>query len=129
MLLGLFQPAKPIPERLNYMKVSRLKIDLANPNFFEIGRIDPVRVDATTDEEIAQQQSMDEAEAIQEVAKFVRRLRSRLGLSQVEFSRLIGVSVDTVNNWEHGKRYPVGTAKALLKVLDRFPEQVLAVLS
>jgi len=34
-----------------------------------------------------------------------------------------------VNNWEHGKRYPVGEAKALLKVLDRLPEKVLAVLS
>ena len=47
----------------------------------------------------------------------------------MEFSELISVSVDTVNSWEHGKRYPVEVAKALLKVLDRFPEKVLAVLS
>ena len=111
------------------MKMTRLRIDPVDTAFFEVGRIDPVRVDATTDEEIGLQQSIDDAETMQEMAKFVRRVRSRLGLSQVEFSRLISVSVDTVNSWEHGKRYPVGTAKALLKVLDRLPEQVLAVLS
>ncbi len=111
------------------MTISKLKIDPTNPDFLEIGRINPAQVDATTDEEILQQQSMDDAEAIQEVAKFVRRLRSRLGLSQEEFSRLINVSVDTVCSWEQGEHYPIGTAQALLKVLDRFPEQVLAALS
>ncbi|MBD2148879.1 type II toxin-antitoxin system MqsA family antitoxin [Pseudanabaena sp. FACHB-1277] len=111
------------------MKMTMLRIDPTDPDFLDIGRIDPVQVDATTDEQIALQQAVDDGEAMQEMAKFVRRVRSRLGLSQVEFSRLISVSVNTVNNWEHGKRYPVGTAKALLKILDRFPEQVLAVLS
>lgn len=111
------------------MKMTRLRIDPAHTDFLQIGRIDPVRVDATTDEEIALQQAIDDAETMQEMAKFVRRVRSRLGLSQVEFSRLISVSVDTVSSWEHGKRYPVGAAKSLLKVLDRLPEQALAVLS
>lgn len=111
------------------MTMTRLRIDPADTGFFEVGRIDPVRVDATTDEEIGLQQSIDDAETMKEMAKFVRRVRSRLGLSQVEFSRLISVSVDTVSSWEHGKRYPVGAAKSLLKVLDRLPEQALAVLS
>ena len=111
------------------MKMTRLRIDPANMDFLQIGRIDPVRVDTTTDEEIALQQVIDEAETMEEMAKFVRRVRSRLGVSRVEFSRLINVSVDSVSNWEHGKRYPVGAAKALLKVLDRLPEEVLAVLS
>ena len=56
-------------------------------------------------------------------------MRSRLGLSQVEFSKLISVSVDTVSIWEDGKRYLVGAAKVLLKVLDSLSKQVLAVLS
>ncbi len=111
------------------MKMTTLRIDPLDVNFFKIGRIDPLRVDATTDEEIAWQQAVDDAENMQEMAKFVRRVRSRLGLSQVEFSRLISVSVDTVSSWEHGKRYPVGAAKSLLKVLDRLPEEALAVLS
>ena len=88
-----------------------------------------MRVDATTSEKIALQQTMDEAETMQEMAKFVRRVRSRLGLSQVEFSKLISVSVDTVSIWEDGKRYLVEAAKVLLKVLDSLPKQVLAVLS
>ena len=111
------------------MKMTRLRIDPANMDFLQIGRIDPVRVDKTTDEEIALQQAIDEAETMEEMAKFVRRVRSRLGVSRVDFSRLINVSVDTVSIGEHSKRYPVEAAKALLKVLDRFPEKVLAVLS
>ena len=88
-----------------------------------------MRVDATTSEKIALQQTMDEAETMQEMTKFVRRVRSRLGLSHMEFSKLISVSVDTVSIWEDGKRYLVGAAKVLLKVLDSLPKQVLAVLS
>ena len=57
-----------------------------------------MRVDATTDEEIALQPTIDDAETMQEMAKFVRRVRSRLGGSRVEFSRLINVSVDTVKS-------------------------------
>ena len=45
-----------------------------------------------------------------------------------EFSRRIDVSIDTIRNWEQGKRRPTGAAKALLKVLDRVPELALAAL-
>jgi putative transcriptional regulator len=51
------------------------------------GRIDPVRIDATTEQEIAVQQAQDETEAMQVAARFARRVRQRLGLSQVEFFR------------------------------------------
>lgn len=62
------------------------------------------------------------------LAKFARRVRKRLGLSQVEFSERIDVSLDTIRNWEQGKRSPTGAAKALLKVLDKAPEAALAAL-
>ena len=62
------------------------------------------------------------------VAKFARRVRKRLGLSQAELSERIGVSLDTIRNWEQGKRSPTGAAKALLQVLDRAPEAALAAL-
>lgn len=52
----------------------------------------------------------------------------RLGLSQAEFSRRIEVSLETIRNWEQGKRCPTGIAKALLKVLDRAPEAALVAL-
>jgi putative transcriptional regulator len=93
-----------------------------------LGRIDPARVDATTEEDIAAHQVADDAEAMQDVAKFARRVRKRLGLSQAEFSQRIDVSLETIRNWEQGKRCPTGAAKALLKVLDKAPEAALAAL-
>lgn len=101
-----------------------MTIDPTHPS----GRIDPVRVDATSEETIAAQMAKDEAEAIQDSAKFARRVRNRLGLSQAEFSHRIDVSLDTIRNWEQGKRCPTGAAKALLKVLDKAPEAALAAL-
>ena len=98
------------------------------PNDVDIGRIDEARVDATTEKDIALQQAADEAEAMQDAARFARRVRKRLGLSQAEFSARIDVSIDTIRNWEQGKRSPTGAAKALLKVLDKAPEAALAAL-
>ncbi|OGQ88450.1 MAG: transcriptional regulator [Deltaproteobacteria bacterium RIFOXYD12_FULL_56_24] len=107
------------------MKTVRVKIDSAS---LAVGRIDPARVDATGEEEILTQQAADEAEAMQDSARFARRVRKRLGLSQAEFSRRIDVSLDTIRNWEQGKRCPTGAAKALLKILHNAPEAALAAL-
>jgi putative transcriptional regulator len=57
-----------------------------------------------------------------DAAAYARRVRERLGLSQTAFARRIGVPVDTVRNWEQGKRSPRGQARALLRILDRMPE-------
>ena len=66
---------------------------------------------------------------MQDAARYARRVRERLGLSQAEFSHRISVSIDTIRNWEQGKRSPTGAAKALLRVLDRAPETAMAALS
>lgn len=110
------------------MKTVRMMINPAIPDSLAVGRIDPARVDATTKVDIAAHQAADEADALQDTAKFTRRVRKRLGLSQAEFSQRIEVSVETIRNWEQGKRGPTGAAKALLKVLDRAPEAALAAL-
>jgi len=110
------------------MKTVRLSIDAGIPGSLHSGRIDAARVDATTEDDIAVQQAADEAEAMLDAAKFARRVRKRLGLSQAEFSKCIDVSVETIRNWEQGKRSPAGAAKALLKVLDKAPEAALAAL-
>ena len=107
------------------MKTARISI---NPASLAVGRIDPLRVDATTEQDIAAHQAADEAGALPDAARFARRVRKRLGLSQVEFSRRIEVSLETIRNWEQGKRCPTGATKALLKVLDRAPEAALAAL-
>ena len=58
----------------------------------------------------------------------VRRIRKDLGLSQSEFSLLIGVSTSTLQNWEQGRRQPEGPARALLRIAASNPEAVLEAL-
>lgn len=52
-------------------------------------------------------------------------VRGRMKLSQGEFARMLGISVDTLQNWEQGRRKPSGAARVLLKVAARHPEAVL----
>jgi putative transcriptional regulator len=59
----------------------------------------------------------------------VKAVRQRLGKSQAEFARMIGVSVATLQNWEQGRRRPEGPARALLKVAAANPEAVAAALA
>lgn len=110
------------------MKTVRMTIDVKNSTAKPVGRINTDRVDATTDADIAKHKAEDEAGALLDAAKFARRVRRRLGFSQAEFAERIDVSLDTIRNWEQGKRCPTGAAKALLKVLDRAPEAALAAL-
>ena len=110
------------------MKTTRIKIDPTPTSLQRIGRINKAKVDATTDAQIAEQAAQDEALAMQDAAKYARRVRRRLGFSQAEFAIRIDVSLETIRNWEQGKRSPTGAAKALLKILDKAPEAALAAL-
>jgi putative transcriptional regulator len=58
----------------------------------------------------------------------VKAVRQRLGKTQAEFARMIGVSVATLQNWEQGRRRPEGPARALLRVAAANPEAVAAAL-
>ncbi len=111
------------------MSTTRVRIDPDNPATFPEGRIDTAKVDSTTEAEIGLQQREDDAEAMQDVARYARRVRRRLGLSQTEFARRIDVPYETIRNWEQGKRCPTGAARALLRVLDKAPETALRVLT
>lgn len=51
--------------------------------------------------------------------------RSRTGLSQQDFARLLGVSPRTLQDWEQGRREPTGAAKTLLRVAVSHPEVLL----
>jgi putative transcriptional regulator len=51
--------------------------------------------------------------------------RLKLGLSQTEFARLLGISVRTLHNWEQGWRKPTGAARVLLKLATVNPRAVL----
>jgi putative transcriptional regulator len=59
----------------------------------------------------------------------VRDLRRRAQLTQTEFAAKLGVPVETIRNWEQGKRAPRGPARALLAVIARAPDTVFAALA
>jgi len=61
-------------------------------------------------------------------AAYARGVRAQTKLTQAEFASRIGVPIETVRNWEQGKRSPRGPARALLKLLEKAPEVAFAVL-
>ena len=58
----------------------------------------------------------------------VTNIRRKLHVSQSQFAHMLGVSVDTLQNWEQGRRRPEGPALALLKVAEVNPETVMKAL-
>lgn len=61
-------------------------------------------------------------------ASYARGVRSATRLTQAEFASRIGVPIETVRNWEQGKRSPRGPARALLKLIDKAPDVAFSVL-
>lgn len=64
----------------------------------------------------------------EDYAAYTRGIRAATKLTQAEFAARIEVPIETVRNWEQGKRAPRGPARALLKVIDRAPDLAFAVL-
>ncbi len=52
-------------------------------------------------------------------------IRAKLKLSQHQFAKAFGISVDTLQNWEQGRTQPSGAARVLLRVAERNPQAVL----
>jgi putative transcriptional regulator len=61
-------------------------------------------------------------------AAYARNVRARTKLTQAEFALRIGVPIETVRNWEQGKRSPRGPARALLKLIEKVPDVAFQVL-
>ncbi len=59
----------------------------------------------------------------------IKEIREASGLSQTKFASLISVSVDTLRNWEQGRRSPTGPARALLRAIANDPQHVLSALA
>ena len=64
-----------------------------------------------------------------DAAAYARGVRARTKLTQAEFAARIGVPIETVRNWEQGKRSPRGPARALLKLIEKAPQVAFAVLA
>ena len=108
---------------------TRVRVDRDDRRSLPPGRVDHAVVDRAMEADLAAQQRHDDTEAMKDIAQYARRVRQRLGLTQVEFARRIDVPRETIRNWEQGKRRPTGAAKALLRVLDKAPETALRVLT
>lgn len=51
-------------------------------------------------------------------AREIRQLRTKLGMTQLEFSMLVGVDRVTVGRWETGERHPHPSACRLMRRLE-----------
>ena len=56
----------------------------------------------------------------------VQALRRKIGLSQADFAKVLGVSKTTVSHWEQGTRKPDGASARLLQIAEKHPEAVLS---
>ncbi len=50
-------------------------------------------------------------------AVLVKEIRKRLGLTQVQFAEVLGVSFQSVNRWERGKTKPLPIILKQIKVM------------
>ena len=57
-----------------------------------------------------------------DVKEDIQEVRQRFNASQSEFAQFMGVSINTLQNWEQGRRHPTGPAKVLLRIVVRKPE-------
>ena len=80
--------------------------------------------DAWTEEELAEAELSYPPPAPAQV----RALRAKLGLSQAQFARRFGFTLDTVQQYEQGRRRPSGPASTLLRVIEADPEAVIRAL-
>ena len=48
--------------------------------------------------------------------------RQSVSLTQKEFAQLLNVSIDSIQDWEQGRRSPRGAAKTLLRIAQEHPE-------
>jgi putative transcriptional regulator len=59
----------------------------------------------------------------------VRKIRTRLGLSQESFATTYGFALSAVRDWEQGRRHPERSARILLKIVEKEPDAVLRALA
>lgn len=52
----------------------------------------------------------------------IKALRAQLNVSQLEFAKAMGTSVDTIKSWESRRRNPTGLAAKVLTAIQAKPE-------
>ena len=102
-------------------------IDLAQSRTFTEAEIDAM---AAADGSVWTDENLSEATRVYPVQtpEDVRELRTRMGLSQAQFAQTFGLTLDTVQQYEQGRRRPSGPASTLLRVIDAEPDAVVRAL-
>ncbi len=54
-----------------------------------------------------------------------KEIREKYHLTQIEFAKMLNISVATLRNWEQGRRKPEGPARVLLNVANSNPEVLM----
>ena len=127
---GSFRPERRNP--INDANITKFKLDPANPP-----KSDWTAFDARTDADNhaaalsdpdAQPSTPEQLERARRVVD-VRIIRERLGLTQEQFARRFGLSLDLVRGWEERRATPDGAALVLLRVIWAEPERVRKVVA
>ncbi len=102
-------------------------IDLAQSRTFTDTEIDAM---AAADGSDWTDENLSEATRVYPVQtpEDVRDLRTRMGLSQAQFAQTFGLTLDTVQQYEQGRRRPSGPASTLLRVIEAEPDAVVRAL-
>ncbi|PDT68509.1 helix-turn-helix domain-containing protein [Bradyrhizobium sp. C9] len=58
----------------------------------------------------------------------VRGIRKKLGLSQDDFAKEFGFTINQIRDWEQGRSRPLDGLRAYLMIIERNPEAVLNLL-
>ncbi len=58
----------------------------------------------------------------------VREIRRQFHQTRAQFAEMMGISAETLRNWERGRRRPQGPARALLRIARADPDVIAAVL-
>jgi putative transcriptional regulator len=58
-----------------------------------------------------------------------KKLRERLGLTQEQFAKTYWIPIGTLRDWEQRRKNADRTAQAYLKVIDKDPQAVAALLN
>jgi DNA-binding transcriptional regulator YiaG len=64
----------------------------------------------------------DNTQQLDPLVESAIQVRKTLRLTQVKFSRRLGISVRTLRDWEQGRRHPCGAARTLLHWVVQSPQ-------
>lgn len=96
-------------------------------------KIDRAKLRATREADIRRHMIEDgeniDADYRLETSFTPRVIRARLGMTQEQFAKALGIPVATLRNWEQGRNAIDPAARALLILVARNPKRALATLA